>query len=167
MSQIFSPLLKPIFTVPLLLVILSLSATYYANAESEQKNVLAVLDKYMDAVNRIDIEGITDTYHFPHFRVARGGIVIWNTPQEAMPILGMPRDQQLSAMREALGEEWQRTEWAHKTVIASSETKVHVDTEFIRYSISDKELERVNSLYILTKENGIWRIKGRSSFSPR
>lgn len=167
MSQNFHLLLKPVLAARLILSVLSLSATFYANAQSEEEDVLAVLDQYMDAVNRIDIEGITDTYHFPHFRVAARGIVIWKTPEEAMPILGIPRDQQLAAMREALGEKWQRTEWAHKTVIAFSETKMHVDTVFIRYSNSDEEIERVNSLYVLTKENGVWRIKGRSSFSPR
>lgn len=121
----------------------------------------------MEAVNRIDFEAVTDTYHFPHFRVARGVIEIWNSPQEAMPLLGMSRDKQLSAMRAALGAQWHHTEWAHKAVIAYSDTKVHVDTVFVRYSVSGKELERINSLYVLTNKKGIWGIKGRSSFSPR
>jgi hypothetical protein len=142
-------------------------STSQVQAENEPEEVYKVLDQYMDAVNRIDIEGIVSTYHFPHFRVARGGIVVWNTPKEAMPMLGLPRDQQLAAMRTGLGPDWQRTEWGHRTVISYSGKKAHVDTEFIRYSVSGKEMERVNSLYILTREKGIWRIKGRSSFASR
>jgi len=138
-----------------------------ANAQTDQQAVLKVLDRYMDAVNRIDIEGITGTYHFPHFRVAKGDVVVWSTPEEAMPMLGLPREQQLSAMRAALGKDWQRTEWAYRTVIAAGATKAHVDTEFIRYNGSGEELERVNSLYILTKKHDAWGIKGRSSFSSR
>ena len=45
-----------------------------------------------------------------------------------------------------------------------SDSKVHVDTEFTRYRKDGSALGRFESLYIVTKEEGRWGIKMRSSF---
>jgi hypothetical protein len=138
-----------------------------ASAAEPPPEILAVLDRYMNAVNRIDIDGIVDTYHFPHFRLARGEFEVWSTPIEAMPMLKLPREEQLQAMRTGLGPDWHSTEWLYRRMISYSDSKAHVDTEFVRLNSAGGELGRFNSLYILTKQQGVWRIKGRSSFAPR
>ena len=143
------------------------SVWVYAQSDSDIAAVMQPLDDYMAAVNRIDIEGVVAHYHFPHFRVVGAELVIWNTPLEAMPMLGMPKDQQLAAMRAGIGERWVRTEWGDRRIIAFKDDKAHVDTEFIRYAAGDEVLERIRSLYVVTRENGSWKIKGRSSFAPR
>lgn len=132
-----------------------------------EAKLMAVLDNYMDAVNRIEIEAVTDTYHFPHYRIVNHQVVVWHTAEQAMPLLGLPREQQARAMRDALGPDWQRTDWAYRKILSHSETKAHFETELVRYNSNGDEISRFESLYILTKDNGRWAIKARSSFAPR
>ena len=37
--------------------------------------ILAVLDRYMEGLNALDVEAHVSTYHFPHYRHAGGEIV--------------------------------------------------------------------------------------------
>ncbi len=154
---------KPL--VSLLLLLVCCVAT--AQSDEEAAAIMQPLDDYMAAVNRIDIEGIVAHYHFPHFRVVGAELVVWNTPQEAMPMLGMPKEPQLAAMRAGLGERWVRTDWGERRIIAFKDDKAHIDTEFIRYAAGNEELERIRSLYVVTREEGVWKIKGRSSYAPK
>ena len=157
------------FARKLLAVWLGLLPCLFVQAQSDEQvaAVMQPLDDYMAAVNRIDIPGIVAHYHFPHFRVVGSELVIWHTPKEAMPMLGLPKEQQLAAMRVGLGERWVRTDWGERQIIAFKGDKAHVDTEFIRYAEGDEVLERIRSLYVVTREHGSWKIKGRSSFAPR
>lgn len=143
--------------------------------QAEIGAVIATLDEYMSAVNRIDIRGVTDTYLFPHFRVAGGELVVWESAEEAMPMLAQPIDEQKRSMRKALGNEWQRTDWLRREVISLTERKAHVDTEFVRIDTKGEEISRFRSLYILVKvaetsaaiEGAtVWKIIGRSSYAP-
>jgi hypothetical protein len=60
--------------------------------------------------------------------------------------------------------EWDHTAWSRRQIIHLSDSKVHVDTEVTRYRKDGSVLGRFNSLYIVTKEDGRWGIKMRSSF---
>lgn len=59
---------------------------------------------------------------------------------------------------------WDHTAWTRRRIIHMSDSKVHVDTEITRYRKDDSALGRFESLYIVTKEEGRWGIKMRSSF---
>lgn len=128
--------------------------------------VMAVLDRYMDALNRLDIEGHVSTYHFPHYRHASGTIAVWQNAREAMPILDMPADQRRRQLRAILEPDWHRSEWTRREIVQGDEQKVHVVTRFERLREDGSRIESFDSLYVLTFEEGRWAIKGRSSFAP-
>ncbi len=127
-----------------------------ANARTMQ-----VLDRYMDALNALDIEGHVATYHFPHFRLASGEVSVWTRPEHAMPLLALPTEERRARLRESLGSEWTRRE-----IVQSDPSKVHVATRFVRLRADGSEIAAFDSLYILTLQDGRWGIKGRSSFAP-
>ena len=51
-------------------------------------------------------------------------------------------------------------------IVGWSSEKVHVDTQFTRYRKDDTPIASCESLYVVTKEQGRWAIKMRSSFVP-
>ncbi len=137
-----------------------------AAAESRDREIMRVLDRYMDTLNALDIEGHVATYHFPHFRYANGKLAAWDTREEAMPLLLAPADQQRAKLREVLEPDWHRSEWTRREIVQGDATKVHVVTRFERLREDGSMIKVFDSLYIMTFEDGRWGIKGRSSFAP-
>lgn len=117
--------------------------------------VYKVLDNFMISFNARDRKAHYSTYHFPHYRLASGKMTILETPQSdtTMFLAGLVKAG------------WDHSAWEHRNIVQASGIKVHVDTRFIRYSADGRILGRYESLYILTKENGNWGIKMRSSFA--
>lgn len=133
--------------------------------------VLAVLDRYLDALNALDLEGHVATYHFPHFRHASGRIVVWASAREAVPILEIPEADRRRALRDALEPDWHRSEWTRRDIVQADDEKVHVATTFVRLREDGSVIRTFESLYVLTNDvvaDGVrrWAIKGRSSFAP-
>jgi hypothetical protein len=151
----------------LLGVVLSLLACHSEPTRSQRdEQIMLVLDRYMDALNELDLEGHVATYHFPHFRHASGAVAIWENPEEAMPILLLPEEERRSRLRDALDPTWERSEWRRREIVQGDDEKVHVLTAFVRLREDGSEIARYDSLYVLTFEQGRWGIKGRSSFAP-
>ena len=139
----------------------------FADVPAERKDaVYRVLDQYMDALNQIDIEGHVATYHFPHFRLAGGNIAYWQTAAQAMPLLQVAPEHRAAKLREALHPEWHSSHWSKREIVQDSNNKVHVATRFVRQRADGSEIVSFDSLYILTLQDGIWGIKGRSSMAP-
>jgi hypothetical protein len=90
--------------------------------------------------------------NFPHYRLATGKMTVLDRP-------GLPESVKSG------GEKADRVAWDHRRIIHISEDKAHVDTMFTRYRADGSKLSSPESLYILTKENGRWGIKMRSSFA--
>ena len=128
--------------------------------------VMAVLDEYMDGLNDLDMERHVSTYRFPHYRHASGKIVVWQTPEEAMPILKAPPAERRAAARRVLDKDWHRSVWTQRDIVQGDSRKVHVATQFVRLREDGSEIATYDSLYVLTYEDGRWAIKGRSSFAP-
>lgn len=148
-------------------VVLSFASSETLSSQSVEATLMQVLDRYMAAVNRIDLEAVTETYHFPHVRIANNKMVVWQNPVDAMPMLNLSPEQQALAMRKALGPDWHHTDWGHRKLLSLSDSKAHIDTVLIRYNSKGEIISRFESLYVLTKENAVWAIKGRSSFAPQ
>jgi hypothetical protein len=121
-----------------------------------ESEVLKVLNDYMDAFNRLDVASWERTFHFPHYRLASG----------QMTVLERPGLQTVEQLRRALGPEWDHSQWGRIRVIHSSVDKVHVDTSFTRYRKDGSVISSYDSVYILTKEEGRWGVKFRSSMAP-
>jgi hypothetical protein len=123
-----------------------------------ERAVMAVLDAFYAAFNRQDARAEERTYHFPHYRLVSGRMSVFDAP-------GAETDSWMNGTYKTFRESgWDRTAWTRRRIIHISDSKVHVDTEFTRYRKDGSVLGRFESLYILTKEQGRWGIKMRSSF---
>lgn len=151
-------------------LLVALSTAGIANAlgstEARDAAIMRVLDRYMDALNALDLEGHVATYHFPHYRHASGKIVIWQTAREALPGLDLPAAERRAALRAVLEPDWDRSEWTRRDIVQGDDKKVHVVTQFARLRADGSVIKTYDSLYVMTLESGRWGIKGRSSFAP-
>jgi hypothetical protein len=120
-----------------------------------EAEVMRLLDEYMSAWNRKDLEGWERTFHFPHYRLASG----------RMTVLERPGLQDATRVWASAGSDWHHSRWDRRRIIHSSPDKVHVDTKFTRCRADGSVIGSFESLYILTKEDGRWGVKMRSSFA--
>jgi hypothetical protein len=60
---------------------------------------------------------------------------------------------------------WHHSQWERRKIIHATPEKIHVDTKFTRFRADGSVLGSYESLYILTKEDGRWGVKMRSSFA--
>ncbi len=144
----------------LMLILLSIGpVTVSDEPDSEQivTEVMAVLDAFMAGFSASSPQQHTATYHFPHFRLARGEMLVWETQEQALAA-----HEELFQQLPETG--WHRSDWLEREVISVSDTKVHVATRFARYREDGSELTRAESLYVLIREDGRWGVKLRSSF---
>ena len=120
-----------------------------------EAEVMKVLDEYMDAWNHKDLAAWERTFHFPHYRLASG----------RMNVLDKPGMQDAARVWAAAGSDWHHSKWDRRRIISSSPDKVHVDTKFTRYRTDGSKIGTYESLYIVTKEDGRWGVKLRSSYA--
>jgi hypothetical protein len=125
-------------------------------AAAEVTKVNAVLDAYLSTFNAKDLKGWEGTYHFPHYRLASGKMSV-------LERAGL-RDS-ASVFGPLIKAGWDYSKWDHRNIIQASDNKVHVDTKFTRYRKDGSVVASYESLYVLTKEEGIWAVKLRSSFA--
>ena len=153
--------------IPIALLALALVSASVGRADpARDEQVMDVLDRYMAALNALDLEAHAATYHFPHYRHASGRIVVWQDALEAMPLLAAPAAERRKRLREVLDERWHRSEWTRREIVQGDEQKVHVVTTFVRLREDGSQIASYDSLYVLTFEDGRWGIRGRSSFAP-
>jgi hypothetical protein len=115
---------------------------------------LAVLDRFMAALNAGDEPALLATLHFPHYRLAGGRMHVWDQP-----------GTYLGDFLARAGTEWHHSEWDFRKVIAAGPTKVHLDVQFTRYRIDNSVIGSFRSLWIVTNSGGGWAVAARSSFA--
>jgi hypothetical protein len=130
--------------------------TAWAQEETPEAAALGVLDAFMTAFNARDLEAWEATYHFPHFRMADGRLTVLEAAGQ--------RSETLFDALAATG--WHHSAWLSREAVQAGDDKAHVAVEFARYRGDGSELARYQSLYVVTRENGRWGIRGRSSFAP-
>jgi hypothetical protein len=135
---------------------LAVEAEEFDQARVEQQ-AMQVLDEFMASFNGRDPVALADTYHFPHYRLARGAMSIWDTKDAAV-------QSHITTYQTLPDSGWHRSEWLQRRVDAISASKVHVTTRFIRLREDGSEIGTYNSLYILIRKDGVWGIKMRSSY---
>ena len=124
---------------------------YPAEVAAAQK----VLDDFMVAFNARDIEAFEMTFNFPSVRLASQGLVI-------LKLGDMKRERFTTG---ALAE-WDHSKWERREVIHAGPDKVHIDTRFTRYRKDGSVIGGFDSIYVITREQGHWGVKIRSSFAP-
>lgn len=116
---------------------------------------IKLLDSFMAAFNARDVEAFEKTFNFPSIRLASGKLVTLNKGDMT------PERFTTGALAE-----WDHSAWERRKVIHAGEDKVHVDTRFTRYRKDGSVIGGFDSIYVITKENGHWGVKIRSSFAP-
>ena len=119
--------------------------------------VMRVLDDFLVGLNYGDLAAQQRAMHFPHYRLANGTMTVLDQPGTVGgPAIGIRRTD----------PDWDHTKWDRRNIVGWSSEKVHVDTQFTRYRKDDTPIASYESLYVVTKEQGRWAIKMRSSFVP-
>jgi hypothetical protein len=133
----------------------TLHGSHDIDAETK-KQVLQVLDNYLTAFNAKDLTAWEATYQFPHYRLADGKMSVLEKAglRDSAHVFGP-----------LIQSGWSYSKWDHRNIIQASDIKVHVDTRFSRYKADGTLIGSYESLYVLTKENGRWGIKLRSSYA--
>jgi hypothetical protein len=126
----------------------------HLNAEAVRA-AQGVLDAFMTAFNARDIPAFEATFNFPSVRLASQGLVILNAGD-------------MTAERFTTGAlaDWDHSAWDRREVIHAGSDKVHIDTRFTRYRKDGSVIGGFDSIYVVTRQDGHWGVKIRSSFAP-
>jgi len=114
-----------------------------------------VLDRHLAALNAGDASALAQTLHFPHYRLAGVGMMVWEGPENY-----------LQDFHARVGEEWHHTTWEFRHPISASSEKVHLDVQFCRYRADGSVLGRYRSIWVVSCMDGRWAAQLRSSFAP-
>ena len=126
----------------------------HLNAEAVRA-AQGVLDAFMTAFNARDVAAFEATFNFPSVRLASQGLVILKAGD-------------MTAERFTTGAlaDWDRSAWDRREVIHAGPDKVHIDTRFTRYRKDGSVIGGFDSIYVVTRQDGHWGVKIRSSFAP-
>ena len=122
--------------------------------EAAIANALAVLDRFMAALNADDEPALLATLHFPHYRLAGGRMRVWDQP-----------GSYFSDFLTRAGADWHHSEWDFRKVIAAGPAKVHLDVQITHYRMDNSVIGSFRSLWIVTENGGRWAVTARSSFA--
>lgn len=127
---------------------------------SPSDHAMKVTDEFMLAFNARDEDAWLDTHHFPHFRLAKGALKVTDRDNHLAPFF-FPLFRATTLFR------WHHSAWDRRNVVHVSDNKVHLATRPSRYERDGSLIRSFDSLYIITRQDGKWGVKGRSSFAPR
>jgi hypothetical protein len=116
---------------------------------------MALLDRFMLALNARDQTALLASMHFPHYRLAGVTMRVWEQSD----------DSYFASFLARAGDGWDHTDWDFRRVIVAGPEKVHFDVQFTRYRADNSAIGSFRSLYIVTKREGCWAIAVRSSFA--
>jgi hypothetical protein len=108
----------------------------------------------MAVLNAGDEPALLATLHFPHYRLAAGGMRVWDAP-----------GSYLGGFLARAGADWHHSAWDFRRVIASGPSKVHFDVQFTRYRADGTPIGSFRSLWIVVLNSGRWAVAARSSFA--
>lgn len=119
--------------------------------------VMRVLDEFYVGLNNGDRAVQRRAMHFPYYGLTNGTMTVLDQSGAVSGASGGIR---------RTDPDWDHSKWDRRDIIGWSSEKVHVDTQFTRYRKDDTPIASYEALYVVTKEQGRWGIKMRSSFVP-
>jgi len=125
------------------------------NNEYEEKAVKVAIT-YMDSFNKQNGSGCDNSINYPHIRLSKQGLGIFQKPPVHTPKL-------FDSFVKIFG--WNHSCWDYRRVIQSNDSKIHLAIQFSRYKSNGTKIGSYPSLWAITKQNGHWGIQIRSSFA--
>ena len=124
---------------------------------SEKEAIETALLWNEEGFNKRDRKISVDLMHFPHVRLWNNQFSIFNSEEEFLKGF----DLQTQKLEQ---EGWTHTVTKDIQAVQSDESKVHLLLLQSRRNKNDIEIENFQTLWIMTKIDGKWGIKFRSSF---
>ncbi|MGH6915298.1 MAG: hypothetical protein ACREH3_16545 [Geminicoccales bacterium] len=116
-----------------------------------ERQALATVDRYLEALNARDTHAIRDAFNFPHLRVGATG---------SLSRFEKPGDYDFDHFYRRTGRDgWHHTVWDKTEVVFATEGKAHVAVDFTRYRADGSVIGRYFSLYIVTCQDAHWGIQ--------
>lgn len=116
-----------------------------------ERQALAVVDRYLVALNGRNTEAIRDAFNFPHLRVrANGSLVRYERPEDY---------RFENFLTGVASDGWDYTRWDRTAVVFATPGKAHVAVDFTRYRKDGSAIGRYFSLYVVTCQDGHWGIQ--------
>ena len=117
-------------------------------------HALEVMDRHINALNASDNEALISTLHFPQFRLNGTQLKTWESSEHY-----------LTDFLQRAGSDWCYSRFEDIQVLQASDDKVHLDAKICRYRGNHSLITTFRSLWVITKVNGHWAAKFRSSFA--
>jgi hypothetical protein len=117
----------------------------------------ALLQEWMQALNRHDAVGMDAVIRFPHVRAAANQVFIYEAP------CSNPMDL-FTKLVDLQG--WHHSAWTEVELLQSSPIKAHYAVQYRRYRVDGSIIGIYDSLYVFTEVDGDWKLQFRSSFGP-
>jgi hypothetical protein len=118
---------------------------------------VAAVKAYMNSFNSRDDEAWADTLNYPHLRMAGGAVKSWPTRQAYVD------EFDFDAFAKRFG--WSRSEWESIEAVQVAADAVNVALRATRRDAQGKALSTFDTYYLVTRENGHWGVRARSSFA--
>ena len=122
--------------------------------DSASASALSVMKHHLQALNALNENALTDTLHFPHYRLVGNKLDCW-----------LSKDQYLTDFRRRAGKNWLRTARKSITVQKESSVKVHLSVNINRFDKNETLIADFESLWVITLKKGKWAAQFRSSFA--
>ncbi len=126
-------------------------------ANNPKEDAIAAFHRWNAAFNQRDIDGQLDSMHFPHFRIAKREMNVWETQHDWL-------EKEPQQTERLLAEGWHHTTTVSIEAAQANQEKVHLLIRQSRRNKNDDEYLAFDTLWIFTNEDGRWGAKFRSSF---
>lgn len=118
----------------------------------------AAAQRWMDAVNAVDEEGLLANAHVPHVRIQGTNVIVFETEEDLVT--------RTLRVTQRNTEDWARTDFDELRPVHATEEKVHFAVRFSRFDSQGERYASYDSLWVLAQKDGRWGVLARSSFAP-
>ena len=139
------------------------AATVWVKTARAQDNAEAMamkaMDNFLSGFNAKDPKAWAASLNYPHVRFASGSVTVYESAEEFA-------ESAVNSFSRLRATGWDHSVWDSREAIQVSKDKVHIVTQFSRFTEDDKLFATFQSLYIVTLKDGHWGTQARSSFAP-
>ena len=120
----------------------------------DEAQCMAALDRWMDAVNSHDADAMDRELRFPHVRLVKRKLAIYEKPGSN------PMDFFARLAKES---GWAYSRWDERRVVHTLPGTAHIAVAYTRYRADHSIIGRYDSMYTMTLGDDGWKVQMRSS----